>query len=286
MEEIIGQRKNITNNKPNIKTNINNLNKTKKSFGKSLFNKFIIQIVICLCIVGSLVIYKKYQTDSYTYNVNKYKWIINYTTTYNDIYNNVAGYINQKFGFNIPLKIKVENNEDIVNNIVDENVIIEEKNETDNIINESAVMVSTSYDNMKIMAEEIKNKYKFVLPTTGTVSCGFGNRSSNNKNISSFHLGIDIANNIGTDIISSCDGVVEEVSNNYVYGNYVKIVKDDLLIVYAHCSKTLVKRGDNISVGQKIALMGDTGNATGSHLHFEVRKNGLVINPEYIIKFR
>lgn len=283
MEEIIGQRKNITNNKPNIKTNINNLNKSKKSFGRVLFNKFIIQLIICLCIVGSLVIYKKYQTDSYTYNVNKYKWIINYTTTYNDIYNNMAGYINRKFGFNIPLKTKPKEN--ISNNIVI-NGVNNENEEIDNLLNKSTALVSTGYDNMKVMAEEIKNKYKFVLPTTGTISCAFGNRTSNNKNISSFHLGIDIANNTGTDIVAACDGVVEEVSNNYVYGNYIKIVKDDLLIVYAHCSKTLVNKGDKISSGQKIALMGESGNATGPHLHFEVRKNGLVINPEYIIKFR
>ena len=104
MEEIIGARKNITGNRPNIKTNINNLNKPKKSFLRIIFSKFLVQIIICLCIVMGLVIYKNVQMDSYKYNVNKYKWIVNYTTTYNDIYNNIANYINENLGFNIPLK--------------------------------------------------------------------------------------------------------------------------------------------------------------------------------------
>ena len=287
MEEIIGQRKNLTGTKPNIKTNINNLNKLNKNFIRIIFSKFLIQIIICLCIVMGLVIYKNVQIDSYTYNVNKYKWIVNYTTTYNDIYNSVANYINENLGFNIPLK---NNN---INNNIQEN--IENKNSESKVIlpvqnveikDENAVEVSSSYDNMKIMADELKQKYKFDLPTKGVVSCAFGNRNSSNKNISSFHLGIDVANDIGTQIISACDGIVEDVSYNNTYGNYIKIVKDDLLIVYAHCSKTLVSKGDYITLGQKFALMGDTGNVTGPHLHFEVRKNGLVINPEYLIKFR
>ena len=195
----------------------------------------------------------------------------------------ISNYINQKFGFNIPLKEDIIVN-DIENIGINQSTVLQQPNLE--VKEENVVEVSTSYDNMKVMAEQVKQKYKFVLPTTGTVSCAFGNRNSSNKSISSFHLGIDIANNIGTDIVSTCDGIVEEVSYNNVYGNHVKIVKDDLLIVYAHCSKILVSKGDNIISGQKIALMGDTGNVTGPHLHFEVRKNGLVINPEYLINFR
>ena len=287
MEEIIGQRKNLTGMRPNIKTNINNLNKPKKSFIRIIFSKFLMQIIICLCIIMGLVIYKNIQIDSYTYNVNKYKWIVNYTTTYNDIYNSIANYINKSLGFNIPLKKNNINNtlqENVENNNSESKVIlpVESTDKTD----ENVVEVSSSYDNMKIMADELKQKYNFDLPTKGVVSCAFGNRNSSNKNISSFHLGIDVANDIGTEILAACEGIVEDVSYNNTYGNYIKIVRDDVLMVYAHCSKIFVSKGDKVKLGQKIALMGDTGNVTGPHLHFEVRKNGLVINPEYLINFR
>lgn len=54
---------------------------------------------------------------------------------------------------------------------------------------------------------------------------------------------------------------------------------------YAHCNKIVVKEGATIKQGQKIAEVGETGRATGPHLHFEVRRNGRVVNPEYILKF-
>ena len=138
---------------------------------------------------------------------------------------------------------------------------------------------------MKIMADEIKKKYNFIKPTTGQITCPFGNRQSDNKDISTFHLGIDIGNVKGTEIFASIDGIVSDVSENSVYGKHIKINTDNILIVYAHCNKTLVKKGDKVKAGDLIAQMGDTGLATGVHLHFEVRENGAVINPEYLIDF-
>ena len=55
--------------------------------------------------------------------------------------------------------------------------------------------------------------------------------------------------------------------------------------MYAHCSKIYVKEGDKISQGQEIAEVGDTGNVTGPHLHFEIRRNNEFVDPAYVIDF-
>ena len=92
---------------------------------------------------------------------------------------------------------------------------------------------------------------------------------------SGYHTGVDFAVPTGTDIIAACDGVVQ--SNNWgaAYGKQVivkaKINGKDLWMIYAHCSKTMVKAGAKVTKGQHIAESGNTGNSSGPHLHFEVR---------------
>lgn len=63
------------------------------------------------------------------------------------------------------------------------------------------------------------------------------------------------------------------------------IKSGDVTTLYAHCSKIYINKGDYIVQGQEIAEVGATGNATGPHLHFEIRRNGTLINPEEIIDF-
>lgn len=69
------------------------------------------------------------------------------------------------------------------------------------------------------------------------------------------------------------------------YGNHVYIEKDDVTTLYAHCKTIYVKEGETIIQGQQIGEVGQTGNATGPHLHFEIRKANRVVNPEYILNF-
>lgn len=68
-------------------------------------------------------------------------------------------------------------------------------------------------------------------------------------------------------------------------GNHFTIVSDDVKTVYAHCKTIYVKEGDIISQGQAIGEVGQTGNATGAHLHFEIRKNNRYVNPDLILEF-
>ena len=91
-----------------------------------------------------------------------------------------------------------------------------------------------------------------------------------------FHTGIDIGAAAGTNILAANSGtVIAAIHGTTGYGNYVMVDHGGgIVTLYAHCSQLLVKKGDKVKRGQKIALVGSTGMSTGPHLHFEVRKNG------------
>ena len=74
------------------------------------------------------------------------------------------------------------------------------------------------------------------------------------------------------------------VSSYGDYGKHYKIQIDDVVIIYAHCSKLYLKEGDTVTRGQSIAEVGSTGNSTGPHLHFEIRKDGRLVDPQLILE--
>jgi murein DD-endopeptidase MepM/ murein hydrolase activator NlpD len=96
------------------------------------------------------------------------------------------------------------------------------------------------------------------------------------------HKGIDIAAPIGTPVMAAASGVVISAGwNNGGYGNLVKVRHfDGSVTLYAHNSRLLVRRGQQVEQGQQIAEMGSTGYSTGPHLHFEVHHQGRgAVNP-------
>ncbi|MCB1176226.1 MAG: M23 family metallopeptidase [Leptospiraceae bacterium] len=101
----------------------------------------------------------------------------------------------------------------------------------------------------------------------------------------SLHTGIDITCPTGTPILAAADGIVTTSGSNGNYGNLVIIQHElnQLQTFYAHNSYVLVKEGDKISKGQIIAYSGSTGHSTGPHLHFEVRYQNIILNPEHYL---
>ena len=95
-----------------------------------------------------------------------------------------------------------------------------------------------------------------------------------------FHEGLDFTAETGTPIHASADGIVTTAEQTADYGKIIKINHGSGIETrYAHTSQMLVKVGDRVLRGQKIALVGNTGRSTGSHLHFEVRLNGEPLDP-------
>ena len=108
----------------------------------------------------------------------------------------------------------------------------------------------------------------------GYQSSGFGYRWGR------LHRGVDLACAAGNSIYAADGGTVVTAAFNYSYGYYIKINhQNGMVTTYAHCSRLLVSAGEKVHKGQNIALVGNTGNSTGAHCHFEVEVNGSLRNP-------
>ncbi len=129
-----------------------------------------------------------------------------------------------------------------------------------------------------------KIAFKYTTPLRGTITSRYGYRDHPIIEDASFHTGLDIAAKQGTDIVCFAAGKVIEAGKNATYGNYLLIEHEDgIRSFYGHNSKLLVKKGQKVSMGQKIARVGSTGMSTGPHLHFEVRKGSTRLDPAYYI---
>ncbi|WP_434442387.1 M23 family metallopeptidase [Lentzea sp. E54] len=121
----------------------------------------------------------------------------------------------------------------------------------------------------RIAAEEEAKRPKTVRPAQGSFTSGFGARWGTS------HNGIDIANAIGTPIVSVMDGTVIEAGPASGFGLWVRVQHDDgTITVYGHMNTIDVPQGARVKAGQQIATIGNRGQSTGPHLHFEVWVGG------------
>jgi murein DD-endopeptidase MepM/ murein hydrolase activator NlpD len=88
-----------------------------------------------------------------------------------------------------------------------------------------------------------------------------------------YHTGVDFACKEGTDILAVANGKVEAANWGKSYGTQIVQKVEGGWVIYAHLSKSLVKAGDMLTMGQHIGESGNTGNSSGPHLHFEMRDN-------------
>lgn len=133
----------------------------------------------------------------------------------------------------------------------------------------------------KIIERGTKIPPTYVKPISGgRLSSGFGARSAPTKGASTNHKGVDWATPIGTAVVASNAGTVVHAgwASGYGYAVYINHA-DGRQTRYGHLSKVLVKTGQTVSQGERIALSGNTGRSTGPHLHFEIRIGGSAVNP-------
>ena len=125
---------------------------------------------------------------------------------------------------------------------------------------------------------------KTVIPVNGEITSGFGYRKSPTSGKREFHLAMDIAADEGTAIAAFADGVVRYIGESEEFGLYFMLDHaNNVSTFYAHCSKLLVRKGESVTCGQTVALVGSTGNVTGAHLHLTILKDSIRLNPAHYV---
>jgi len=120
---------------------------------------------------------------------------------------------------------------------------------------------------------------------SGWISSFFGVRTNPFNGRREFHRGIDIAGKKGSEVIAVAAGVVTRSERRAGFGNLVEVDHGNGYVTrYAHNDRNLVKVGETVVKGEPVALLGSTGRATGTHVHFEVHRNGKVVDPMRYIK--
>ena len=292
-EEIYNRRKKLNG----VRVSTNNVNKNEK-IKISLAKRMFYQIAICIVIY---VIFYLIKNSNYIFSedvLNKTKEFLSYDINFGNIRNSVSSFIEEnkeKFSFLKNFSNDKSDNENNVENTIENNNESantvggiggardeeEKDNEKDDKKEDEEKNKKSQYE---LDVEYIKNNFKFIVPVKGTVTSRYGKREATEV-VSANHQGIDIGANKGTAIYAAMDGTVTTASEEGEYGKHIDITNEDVLTRYAHCSKLLVKEGEKVKKGDKIAEVGSTGNSTGPHLHFEIRRDNRTINPESIIDF-
>ena len=133
------------------------------------------------------------------------------------------------------------------------------------------------------MLQQVLN-FSYQKPVEATITSAFGFRDHPVGGSERFHYGIDLGCEKGTVIHAFADGTVTAVAESTELGNYVELTHPDgYTTLYAHCSRVNASSGQTVRMGDPIAEVGDTGDATGFHLHFELHHNNIYLNPVYYV---
>lgn len=151
----------------------------------------------------------------------------------------------------------------------------------------SILKSNQSETNQPVYPKKHSKKVEFVSPMqTGKISSGFGNRMHPIKKVLMHHNGIDIAAPLGTEVYAIAEGIVDFADYKDAWGNKIVLVHENgFSSIYGQLSKILVKKGERVKVGDLIGLVGNSGQSTAPHLHFEIRENNEPLDPEEIIDF-
>ena len=256
VEEKIRRAEEIYNRRNGIKYSYPQT-KERKSKDPTLMQRMIKQIIICFLIYGVFYVVTNreyFMSQEFQTKVEQYASQNEITK---DAYSKLKNYVQKYLNLNSQENNKEESNSN-------EEQKEQETSETENIGGATEDVKENEVKEEESDVQKIKNTISFEKPIEGTISSTFGWRTPTTSTVPKYHTGLDIAAKTGTVIKSATDGKVILVSEEGDYGKHYKIQIDDVIIIYANCSKLYLKEGDNVHNGQEIAEVGSTGNSTRS----------------------
>lgn len=136
-----------------------------------------------------------------------------------------------------------------------------------------------------VSLEQAMLGFAYTSPLPGAaISSGFGYREHPTEGEERFHYGVDLAADTGTDIACFAKGTVTAVGESSSYGKYCIVAHEGgYSTLYAHCSRIITTSGKTVELGETIAEVGESGMATGPHLHFELQRESVYLNPVYYV---
>ena len=290
---------------------------TRKIKGK-MINKMIIQMIVCVIIYTCIYML---QYSNYLFSkdmVDKTKEVLSYDISIENLYNKSNEFflnLQKKFNWgvnneqndNVNEEAQDQNTEETniensnaessentseANNENVDNSEISQNDASTEVTNNDTTQLAvggadeTQQEEEKSQEEQdieyVKQNVSIIWPIKGVITSRFGNRTPT-EIVTANHKGLDIAGNMGDNIVSAMDGTVVQYSEEGDYGKHLRIQSGEVLTLYAHCSELLVQEGSTVKQGDVIAKVGATGRATGPHLHFEIRRDDRFINPELIL---
>ena len=290
---------------------------TRKIKGK-MINKMIIQMIVCVIIYTCIYML---QYSNYLFSkdmVDKTKEVLSYDISIENLYNKSNELflnLQKKFNWgmnneqndNVNEEAQDQNTEETniensnaessentseANNENVDNSEISQNDASTEVTNNDTTQLAvggadeTQQEEAKSQEEQdieyVKQNVSIIWPIKGVITSRFGNRTPT-EIVTANHKGLDIAGNMGDNIVSAMDGTVVQYSEEGDYGKHLRIQSGEVLTLYAHCSELLVQEGSTVKQGDVIAKVGATGRATGPHLHFEIRRDDRFINPELIL---
>ena len=294
---------------------------TRNIKGK-MINKMIIQMIVCV-IIYTCIYMLQYSNYLFSKDmVDKTKEVLSYDISIENLYNKSNEFfsnLQKKFNWgvnneqndNVNVEAQDQNTEETniensnaessentsentseANNENVDNSEISQNDASTEVTNNDTTQLAvggadeTQQEEEKSQEEQdieyVKQNVSIIWPIKGVITSRFGNRTPT-EIVTANHKGLDIAGNMGDNIVSAMDGTVVQYSEEGDYGKHLRIQSGEVLTLYAHCSELLVQEGSTVKQGDVIAKVGATGRATGPHLHFEIRRDDRFINPELIL---
>lgn len=228
-----------------------------KSRKKGFAGRVVRQVLISFAILLAVWVFRGVETPAAQYGIEKVRWVTEKNISLESVYRDVAGFFGSQ-------EIKT---------LPPDKADLGKKN-----VSEKAVPVIADFEG------DIAVSVSFICPVEGYVTRTYGEKLHPLKKTPWFHSGIDIEPAGGTAVRAALEGIITGTGSSEMYGPYIRIRHEGgWETVYGHCSEITAVMGEKVEAGEIIADVAPPAGTLSSHLHFEIWRDGLPVNPlEYL----